>query len=722
MPWLEVPEFGPDRSLLLGLLVFPLVALGLLLMEDGRGVRVAGLLLVVAGHAYFLWRLGRQDLSRRPVAEARLWRFLAVASVMWGGARLFQAGYMLAWGSMPSVPSIADLALLAGLLAAVGAVIRDPFPRNPRKGEVRDLLETAVIGIGTMVIFWLTVVSPAIEVGIDSTVTVAWMSIGPAIDLVLLILFLRLIFLSSRRSERLVLELLAMAFVVRIPADLAVGYGVLWGALAVRPAADLGWVLSPLAMTVAAHLQVGRDESEVGQVPRTSSLSHRLGTWLPVVVTYVVAGFTIVNWWLVGTINWFAAVTASGLGLLLVARQGVIAGQAEMRQYATLVEGAGDLAFVCGSSGELLLSNPALERAVGLTNLGEENHRLGDFLEDSLGLEAMLARASEEGWSGEVEFKAADGTRLPVALSLRPVVDERRAEPVLAGTAHDLTQLKRRERDLRRALHEVAEAREELQQLNLSLEAKVEARTQELEQSVRRLEKVNEELKELDRLKSEFVTLVSHELRAPLTNIRSGVELLLKDPDELPDSVEETLELVSNETERLVDFVEIILDLSALEAGRFPLEFEPLEMATLVGMVAARFPATSGGDRIEVEMDGELPLVRGDERAVNSVLFHLLDNAIKYAPQGPVRVRGQVHGNNVRIAVCDDGPGIPAAAREAVFDRFHRLDTSDSRQVYGRGLGLYLSRRLVEAMGGQIEAAQSASGGAEVTFELPLYE
>ncbi|MGA9534036.1 MAG: HAMP domain-containing sensor histidine kinase, partial [Anaerolineales bacterium] len=261
----------------------------------------------------------------------------------------------------------------------------------------------------------------------------------------------------------------------------------------------------------------------------------------------------------------------------------------------------------------------------------------------------------------------------------------------------------------------------QLQLLNASLETKVESRTLELAESIQRLETMNEELKELDKLKSEFVTLVSHELRGPLTNIRSGVELALRRAEGVPGTVEETLQLVSSETERLTAFVEIILDLSALEAGRFPLELQDIPLPVLARATVSRFPSDIGSGRIQLDMAEDLPRVRADERSLMSVLSHLLDNALKYAPSGSVVVGACVDDRQLRISVADEGPGIPVEAREAVFERFRRLDSRDSRDIYGHGLGLHLSRRLVEAMGGRIEVNESTSGGTEIVFWLPLW-
>jgi K+-sensing histidine kinase KdpD len=200
----------------------------------------------------------------------------------------------------------------------------------------------------------------------------------------------------------------------------------------------------------------------------------------------------------------------------------------------------------------------------------------------------------------------------------------------------------------------------------------------------------------------------------------SGVELILETGKSVPEDSQETLTLVKDETERLSHFVETILDLSALEAGRFPLTIMPVPVAEVTRAVVSRFPKESGGERVQLALPEDLPPVEADEQSFASVLFHLLDNALKYAPSGEVIIGAEVKDNGLRFWVTDEGPGIPAKSRQTVFDRFHRLDTSDSREVYGHGLGLHLCRRLIEAMGGWIEADESHAGGAKLVFWLPL--
>jgi len=233
----------------------------------------------------------------------------------------------------------------------------------------------------------------------------------------------------------------------------------------------------------------------------------RLESLLPIVLTYAVVGYTITDWRLTAELEWVGVAAGAAMMILLVARQGVIAGHMELQQYVALVNASADLAFIAETDGRILLANPAMVSATG-RNLGEGTPMsLVLLLEEGSQGDPILRAAVDGGWSGEVPMLRRDGSCFPVALSLRPVRDERRSRPLLAGTAHDLTSIKQREIELRKALDEVRGARAELEQLNLELEGKVESRTKDLAEMVEDLARLNEDLKALDRLKTEFVAL-----------------------------------------------------------------------------------------------------------------------------------------------------------------------------------------------------------------------
>jgi PAS domain S-box-containing protein len=443
---------------------------------------------------------------------------------------------------------------------------------------------------------------------------------------------------------------------------------------------------------------------------------------MPVAMTYLVVGFTIYDWWLGKQVDWVGLVGSGLLSLLLVARQGVLGGQFEMRQYAALVNASADMAFICQQDGVIRLANPALQKILAEEKRDLREAHLNELLGSQADLTLILDQACTGGWSGEVMLRRYDGDSFPVSLSLRPVHDARKGQILLAGNAHDLTEVRQREHALREALEEIARARTALEELNVELEGKVARRTEELENTIADLARLNEELKVLDRLKSEFVALVSHELRAPLTNISSGIELILEGGSKLSEPSHKALTLVQSETRRLSQFVETILDLSALEAGRFALDETELSLKAVADRVLERIPADLMGNRLSIQFAEHPPCVRADERALESVLFHLIDNALKYAPDGEVVVDAWEESGRVYAAIIDEGPGIPEDERDHIFDLFHRLDTRDAREVYGYGLGLPMVQRLLDAMCGGIKIEESDSGGARVVFWLPKAE
>jgi len=253
-----------------------------------------------------------------------------------------------------------------------------------------------------------------------------------------------------------------------------------------------------------------------------------------------------------------------------------------------------------------------------------------------------------------------------------------------------------------------------------NLEKKVQERTQHITEVMLKLDEQNKALVALDKQKSEFVTLVSHELRAPLTNINGGLELLLSRDHELSQGTRETLKLVTAEAGRLTRFVETILSVSTLDSGQLPVVLGPVEVAPAVGHVVGQFTSRPEAQLIS-DLEPNLPLIVADEHYLQSVIFHLVDNSLKYAPNSPVWISAWASEGGVAIEVKDHGPGIPPEEAVRLFSKFERLEAEDSQTVYGYGLGLYMCKRILEVLNGKIWLSPAPGSGAAFELWLPAW-
>jgi PAS domain S-box-containing protein len=218
-----------------------------------------------------------------------------------------------------------------------------------------------------------------------------------------------------------------------------------------------------------------------------------------------------------------------------------------------------------------------------------------------------------------------------------------------------------------------------------------------------------------------FVDVISHELRTPITTILGLTQILVR-PGRADDAAARTamLEDVRAESERLHRLVEDLLVLSRVERGRLEAEAEPLEPRRLLERIVAQESMELPSIAIQLDLQPDLPIVLGEATYVEQILRNLMGNAAKYTPsRSTVTVDARVEGGAVAIRVRDDGPGIPVASRERIFDLFFR-DPDSSRTVAGSGIGLFVCASLVQAMGGRIWVGDAPDGGAEFGFTLRL--
>lgn len=272
----------------------------------------------------------------------------------------------------------------------------------------------------------------------------------------------------------------------------------------------------------------------------------------------------------------------------------------------------------------------------------------------------------------------------------------------------------------------------ELAEVNLDLEAKIGQRTHHLEVATRQLASANDELadanaelRQLDRLKSEFVSLVSHQLRAPLTNIRGAVEVVAENADGLPTASRRPLEILTLETDHLSGLITRILDVSRIEAGHLSLSLGPVAVEPMLVRACAATLGPERGRRWGLTVAAGLPPAWADETLLEEVVRNLLENAVLYAPsEHPVEITASTGDALIRIAVEDHGAGIPAEEHGRIFQSFHRIGSADTT-THGYGLGLYFAERLVGAMGGTIGVespiwTDPATPGTRFVFTLPI--
>jgi PAS domain S-box-containing protein len=220
-----------------------------------------------------------------------------------------------------------------------------------------------------------------------------------------------------------------------------------------------------------------------------------------------------------------------------------------------------------------------------------------------------------------------------------------------------------------------------------------------------------------------FVDVISHELRTPITTIM-GLAQILARPGRTDDEVSRTalLEDVRSEAERLHRLVEDLLVLSRVERGRLEIEAEPIEPRRLLERIVAHEGNELPSITVETDLEPDLPIVAGEATYVEQIVRNLLNNAAKYSPIGSrVVVSARRVDGAIEVRVTDDGPGIPAASIDRIFELFYR-DPTSSRLVAGSGIGLFVCASLAEAMGGRIWARRPDGGGTEVGFTLRVLE
>ena len=252
---------------------------------------------------------------------------------------------------------------------------------------------------------------------------------------------------------------------------------------------------------------------------------------------------------------------------------------------------------------------------------------------------------------------------------------------------------------------------------------RLEQKSRELEAATAELRAANERLKELDRLKDDFVSTVTHELRTPLTSIRAFTQILLEHPDVDAEQRSKFLGIITKETERLTRLINQVLDLSKIESGKAEWRESRLDLRELIGDAVTGMSQVfeEQNIKVEVEMPDTVPAVRADVDRIIQVMLNLLSNAAKFCQPGGGRIRIALSAqpDALRVDVHDNGPGIDPGDQGVIFDKFRQVGDTLTAKPHGSGLGLHISRQIVEHFGGRMWVESRRGDGACFSFTLP---
>jgi PAS domain S-box-containing protein len=351
------------------------------------------------------------------------------------------------------------------------------------------------------------------------------------------------------------------------------------------------------------------------------------------------------------------------------------------RPYRLLVDSMAQGALVLSEDGTILFANGRFSDLVGTAHVELAGRHLSDFILDTE--RPALAEAMEQAKLGrgitEVSLKRGADDTVPVGVALSPVPLGN--APTMCAVVTDLTEQRQHE-ELRRA---------------------------------------QAALKDADRRKDEFLATLAHELRNPLAPVSSAVHILRLKAPAIPE-VQWAQEVIERQVEQMTRLVDDLLDLSRVTRNQIILRRAPVELATIIrSAVETSTPAIDlAGHRLNVEVPPSAVILDVDQMRISQVLANLLNNAAKYTNRGgTITVRAGMHGDHVVIDVEDTGVGIPQELLPRVFDMFTQVDRSLERTQTGLGIGLTLSKRLMEMHGGTIVVRSEPGKGSTFTVRLP---
>jgi len=310
--------------------------------------------------------------------------------------------------------------------------------------------------------------------------------------------------------------------------------------------------------------------------------------------------------------------------------------------------------------------------------------------------------------SSEEEAILENGRNFNFIVSCSPIKDSQGEIISVVEVFHDITERKKDQ--------------EKLKEYQEHLEELVKERTIKLEERTKELKDANLKLQELDRLKSMFIASMSHELRTPLNSIIGFTGIILQGiSGKITKDQRKELTMVKNSANHLLALINDVIDVSKIEAGKVELFIEEFNLTDLMQGVKESFKVAA--DEKNLKLSLEMPerlIIKSDERRTKQVIMNLMSNAVKFTDRGEIKIKVKKKDERVKVSVADTGIGIKKEDMEKLFKQFSRIYVEGKPVTEGTGLGLYLSKKIVNLLGGQLKAESEFGKGSVFTLTLPL--
>ena len=351
----------------------------------------------------------------------------------------------------------------------------------------------------------------------------------------------------------------------------------------------------------------------------------------------------------------------------------------EKRQLDAILEGSADGIMILDSGHHVLRWNRALAHLTGISASAALEAVHDEIIRWHTKPEPDLADAEARGWPFgnasplyvEGDLRRPDGDGIPVGVTYAPIFDRQHRLVNIIANIRDITRFR-----------------------------------------------------EAEQLKSTFISVISHELKTPVSLIKGYADTLLREDARWnKDTINASLTVIEEEADRLTNLIDNLLDASRLQAGGMHLKLTAVQLDNLSTQLVEKFQTQTDNHNLAVSFPDDFPPIDGDEERLRQALSNLISNAIKYSPEGGhITISGSATKTEVVVTVTDSGAGLPANELERVFDRFHRASTSATEHAQGAGLGLYLTRAVIEAHHGHIWVDSNFGEGATFHFSLPIEE